>query len=291
LALSPERLELADGDFIDLLWTPDNGGPLVLVVHGLQGSLASHYSRTTLKSLHDSGFRSVFMHLRGCSGEPNRLDRSYHSGATEDLEAVLEHLRHCADDRPLAAVGFSLGGNLLLKHLGERGDQTPLRAGVAVSVPFRLMDAARRLELGCSRLYRRHLLSSLQTAYLRKFRDRPPPLAVDVLQLRDFYAFDDEVTAPLNGFSGADEYYATCSSRRFLLGITAPTLIIHALDDPFVFRETVPEEAELGPGVLLELSPHGGHVGFVHGTSPRRARYWTDERIPAFLQDRLKRRG
>jgi hypothetical protein len=116
-------------------------------------------------------------------------------------------------------------------------------------------------------------------------------LAVDVLQLRDFYAFDDEVTAPLNGFSGADEYYATCSSRRFLLGITAPTLIIHALDDPFVFRETVPEEAELGPGVLLELSPHGGHVGFVHGTSPRRARYWTDERIPAFLQDRLKRRG
>jgi len=283
LALTPERLELADGDFLDLAWTAVNGGPLVLVIHGLEGNLESHYARSTLAALHAAGLHAVFMHLRGCSGEPNRLARSYHSGATEDLAAVLTHIERTRRVPVQAVVGFSLGGNLLLKYLGEQGEACPLRAAVAVSVPFRLGDAARRLEWGLSRLYRRHLMGRLRDSYLRKHAARPPPLAVDVRRLHGFYDFDDRITAPLNGFAGADDYYARCSSRGYLRAITTPTLVIHALDDPFMFPDTVPTVQELGPGITLELSARGGHVGFVEGALPGRGHYWTDQRIPDFL--------
>jgi len=286
ISLTPERVELADGDFIDLAWSAPNGGPLVLVLHGLEGSLRSHYARSTLAALHDAGLRPVFMHLRGCSGEPNRLERSYHSGASEDLAAVVDHLERSGRP-PAAAVGFSLGGNLLLKYLGERGAAAPLQAAVAISVPFRLLDAARRLEQGPSRIYREHLMGNLRRSYLRKFATRPAPLAVDVRTLRGFYDFDDQVTAPLNGFAGADDYYTRSSCRRYLRGVTIPTLILHALDDPFMYPQTVPDPAELGPGIRLELSAKGGHVGFVEGRAPGRADYWTDRRIPGYLADRL----
>jgi predicted alpha/beta-fold hydrolase len=286
IPLTPERVELADGDFIDLAWTKPNSGPLVLVLHGLEGSLESHYARSTLAALHANRLHPVFMHLRGCSGEPNRLDRSYHSGATEDLAAVIAHLESKGTP-PAAAVGFSLGGNLLLKYLGERESDTPLQAAVAISVPFRLLDAARRLERGPSRIYREHLVGSLRRSYLRKFATRPAPLEVDVRTLRGFYDFDDQVTAPLNGFAGADDYYERCSCRRYLGGVRIPTLILHALDDPFMYPETVPDESELGPGIRLELSPKGGHVGFVEGPFPGREGYWTDWRIPDYLRNLL----
>lgn len=286
IRLTPERVELPDGDFIDLAWTDANGGPPVLLLHGLEGSLDSHYVRPTLAALHAAGLHAVFMHLRGCSAEPNRLDRSYHSGATEDLAAVIAHMESNSAP-PGAAVGFSLGGNLLLKYLGERGTGTPLRAAVAVSVPFRLMDAARRLEQGPSRIYREHLMERLRGSYLRKFEARPAPLSVDVRRLRGFYDFDDQVTAPLNGFSGADDYYRRCSCRRYLGGVGIPTLVLHALDDPFMYPQTVPGESELGPAIRLELSCRGGHVGFVEGRFPGLAGYWTDRRIPEYLASRL----
>jgi uncharacterized protein len=287
LALTPERVELPDGDFLDLAWSAPNGGHPVLVIHGLEGSLHSHYVGSTLAALHRVGLRPVFMHLRGCSGEPNRLPRSYHSGATEDLAAVLDHVARSRPPAVQAAVGFSLGGNLLLKYLGEQGTASALRAAVAVSVPFRLADAAQRLDQGLSRLYRNHLMRRLRAAYQRKHAGRTPPLPADVGRLRSFWDFDDQVTAPLHGFAGADDYYARCSSRGFLGAITTPTLIIHAADDPFMFPDTVPGAAELGPGVTLELSPRGGHVGFVSGAVPGRAHYWTDRRIPEFLTDCL----
>ena len=162
LPLSTERVELPDGDFIDLAWSEPNGGPCVLLLHGLEGSLESHYARTTLAAMHHAGLHPVFMHLRGCSDEPNRLDRSYHSGATEDLAAVIDHIGRTRGDPPSAAVGFSLGGNLLLKYLGEHGEGARLQTAVAVSVPFRLMDAALRLEQGPSRVYREHLMQRLR---------------------------------------------------------------------------------------------------------------------------------
>jgi predicted alpha/beta-fold hydrolase len=288
LDLTPERVELADGDFLDLAWTRANGGPVVVLIHGLEGSLQSHYARSTLSALHRAGLRPVFMHLRGCGSEPNRLDRSYHSGASEDLAAVIDHIAERHGEPPAAAVGFSLGGNLLLKYLGERGAGSPLRAAVAVSVPYRLLECTRRLDRGLSRIYRRHLVERLQNSYRRKFACRPAPLAVDVGRLNNFFDFDDRITAPLNGFDGAVDYYNRCSSRGFIAGIHTPTLLLHALDDPFMSPDTPPTLDELGPEVTLELACRGGHVGFVGGNIPGRGKYWLDERIPAYLGSQLK---
>jgi predicted alpha/beta-fold hydrolase len=283
LELDRRRIELADGDFIDLAaWR--GTGPTVLIIHGLEGGLSSHYAGNTLAALAAAGFRPVFMHLRGRSGEPNRLPRSYHSGATEDLAAVLAALCEGNDGPPTAAVGFSLGGNLLLKYLAET--HAPLlRAAVAVSVPFVLRDAMLRLNIGMSRLYRRHLLGKLKESYRAKFSRMPTPLNVDLAELRDLFDYDDRITAPLNGFDGAEDYYARASCRPLLRRIRLPTLIVHAADDPFMFPHTAPREHELGPGVTLELSEHGGHVGFVAGSVPGRPRYWLDERIVSYLRE------
>ncbi len=183
-ALEAERLELDDGDFIDLSWVRGAQGPCVLVLHGLEGSLDSHYAGGTLSALAAAGYRPVFMYFRGCSGTPNRLPRGYHSGATEDLLSVLAHLAGRLGEPPYAAVGYSLGGNLLLKYLGERPPPIPLRAAVAISVPFRLGDAVGRLERGFSRLYQRHLVGRLRASYQHKFATLPSPLGVDVSRLR-----------------------------------------------------------------------------------------------------------
>jgi len=281
-ALRRERLELPDGDFLDLDWTPGTSGPLVLVLHGLEGSVHSHYAAGIMRALHARGLRAVLMHFRGCSGEPNRLARSYHSGETGDVNHVATELRRRHPDIPLAGVGYSLGGNVLLKWLGETGGDNPLAQAVAVSVPLRLDRAADRLEQGASRLYQAYLLRSLRRSVGRKFRSRElsAPLALHELRrLRTFRAFDNAVTAPLHGFRDAHDYYARSSSRPFLGDIQVPTLILQAEDDPFLTRDALPDEQELAPAVTLELSPRGGHVGFVTGRWPWRPRYWLEERI------------
>lgn len=285
LTLGHRRIELADGDFIDLA-TYGQSGPRILVIHGLEGSLQSHYAGTLLRALDQGGYRSIFMHLRGCSGAPNRLPRGYHSGASEDLHEVLTHLAQDPEGTPLAAIGFSLGANLLLKYLGERGghgaddpERPLLGAGIAVSVPFVLRDTMLRLDLGASRIYRTHLIGLLKQSFRRKFSGHPYPLAVDVDAIRDFNQFDDRITAPLCGFAGVFDYYNRASCRGFLPAITTPTLIIHAMDDPFMFPSSVPFEHELGPGITLELCPHGGHVGFIAGAFPGRPHHWLENRI------------
>ena len=281
LPLTRRRVELSDGDFIDLR-LGEGAGPRVLVIHGLEGDLRSHYAGTLLDRLARAGYQPVFMHLRGCSGEPNRLDRSYHSGATEDLAEVLAALAQDPEGVPLVAIGFSLGGNLLLKYLGET-DRPLVAAGIAVSVPFVLRDAMLRLGLGASQLYQGYLMAKLKAAFRRKFSTRPCPLPVAIDRVRDFNQFDDQVTAPLCGFAGVFDYYSRASCRQYLPRISTPTLILHALDDPFMFPATVPMEHELGPGVTLELSRHGGHVGFVAGALPWRPVYWLEERILDYL--------
>jgi predicted alpha/beta-fold hydrolase len=285
LTLARERIELPDGDFIDLS-IAQGSGPTVLVIHGLEGDLRSHYAGTTINALAAAGFRAVFMHLRGCSDEPNRLPRSYHSGATEDLVSVLDYLVRTPSGPAVAAVGFSLGGNLLLKHLGET-TSPGLRAAVAVSVPFLLRDAMLRLGMGASRLYQRHLVERLKSSYEAKFARIPSPLDVDLNEIRDFFDYDDRVTAPLNGFAGAEDYYARCSCRPLLHRIATPTLILHAADDPFMFPHTAPGALELGAGITLELAARGGHVGFVSGLRPWRPRYWLDGRIIDYLHQAL----
>ncbi len=283
-----ERLELPDGDFIDLDWSTDGGPSTVIILHGLEGSARSHYSRGMFDALRRIGMRAVIMHFRGCSGEPNRLARGYHSGDTMDLAFLVDTLRRREPDTPLAAVGYSLGGNVLLKWLGETGSTAGLFAAAAISVPFVLADSARRLDHGFSRLYRHHLLTSLRHSLQRKFRNTAPPFDVAAAAAaRTFREFDDAVTAPLHGFAGADDYYLRSSSRPYLRHITVPTLVIHAADDPFLSGDAIPAMDELSPRVTLEIQEQGGHVGFVAGNWPWRPRFWLEERIPLFILQQL----
>jgi uncharacterized protein len=282
-----ERLELPDGDFLDLDWTVGRDGPIVLVLHGLEGSSESHYARGLMHALHRRGWRGVVMHHRGCSGEPNRLERSYHSGETGDVAHVVAELRRREPATPLAVVGYSLGGNVLLKWLGETGAQ-PIAVGVAVSVPFLLARCAARMQRGFSRVYQWELMRRLRASVESKRRRVTLPLQVaDVAALRTFREFDDHVTAPLHGFRDADHYYDAASSRRWLRHIHVPTLIIQAADDPFLDSDALPRPEEIPATVEYDLCPHGGHVGFVGGTAPWRPRYWLDERIPAYLAAHL----
>ena len=285
--ITRERFELPDGDFVDLDWAGESG-PIVVILHGLQGSSRSSYARGLLGAFRRRGWRGAVMHFRGCGGEPNRLLRTYHSGETGDFGHVVRGLRARHPSVPLAAVGFSLGGNVLLKWLAERGAAAEIDAAAAVSVPFRLARVADRLERGFSRMYKRHLIADLRRAVLRKFRHRPCPLDLAAIRReRSFRGFDNRVTAPLHGFRDAGHYYATASCRQYLRGVARPTLIVHALDDPFMTRDIVPHPGELAPSIRLELSASGGHVGFVEGVAPWAARYWLDERIPRFFAERF----
>lgn len=280
-----ERLRLEDGDFLDLCWTGNAADKTVLVLHGLEGNIHSHYARGIVHRLQQAGFRAVFMHFRGCSGEPNRLPRAYHSGETGDLCRVVEHIRTSTGNYPYAAIGYSLGGNVLLKWLGETGADNPLTKAAAVSVPFQLAHAGQRLEKGWSRLYRDFLLRSLRKTYRTKFSRMPSPLDVDLRQLKSFRDYDDRVTAPLHGFRGADDYYRQCSCQPYLKKIRVPTRLIHALDDPFMFPHTVPEPPELSLAIDFQLTRQGGHVGFVSGSTPWTLRSWSEERVIEFLHE------
>jgi predicted alpha/beta-fold hydrolase len=292
LPLRRERIELPDGDFIDLDWTPARTGPVVLVLHGLEGSSRSHYAERILERLRSAGYQGVLMHFRGCSGEPNRLARGYTAGDTGDLESIAALLRRRFPDRPLAAIGYSLGGNVLLKWLGRQAGASPLACAVAVSVPFELAHTAERLEQGFSRLYQRYLLAKLRRSALRKVQRPGFPLTIEALAtLRGLRRFDDALTAPLHGYSGATEYYRDASSRQYLHAIRIPTLLIHARDDPFMGEQTIPLAHELSESTTLDLSRRGGHMGFVSGTVPGRARYWLDERIMGWLDAQTRAHG
>lgn len=286
VALRRERLELPDGDFLDLDWTVEPaGGPVVMLLHGLEGSSASPYAAGMLAALGERGWRGVVVHARGCSGEPNRLPRRYHGGDTGDVMHAFRHVRARAVPDPVAAIGYSLGGSVLLNWLAT--ENPPLWAAAAVSVPFELGVSADRLNRGLSRLYQRHLLGRIYLALERKHRAMDHPLSAAIRHRpSSFRAFDDAYTAPLHGFRGADDYYRRASCRSRLRAIRTPTLIVQASDDPFLTAAALPEARELGPGVTLELARRGGHVGFVAGRLWR-PRYWLEQRIPAYLAAQL----
>ena len=289
-----ERIWLADGDFLDLDWAGPHrlDAPLVLVLHGLTGSSNSPYVVGLQQSMTAEGWASVALNWRGCSGEPNLLSRSYHSGASEDLAAVIAHLRALRPLAPLYAVGYSLGGNVLLKYLGESGVDSQLLGAVAVSVPFRLDECADRIGMGFSKVYQRHFMREM-LAYVRDkqrhFKDEGMSEGLAELaalgsleNMRTFWDFDGRVTAPLHGFVDAKDYYRRASSRYYLGEIRTPTLIIQAADDPFVFKHSLPEPEELSPTTEFELQEKGGHVGFVDG-SLKNPSYYLERRIPLWL--------
>ncbi len=295
-ALHRQRLELPDGDFLDLDWSrcTDPAAPLVLVLHGLDGSARSAYVRGLVQRLQCSGMQCLVMHFRGCGGAVNRLQRTYHSGETGDLDTVVRWLRRHWPRRAMGVVGYSLGGNVLVKWLGEQGARAPVDAAVAVCVPMDLAVCAERLERGMSRLYRWRLVRSLRRKVLAKFARRDGPLDLArVRATRGFREFDDAVTAPLHGFVGAGDYYARSSSRAYLPRVRRPTLVLHAADDPFMSDAVLPPAARVPAQVRLESSPRGGHVGFVQGDGPLglRPHYWLEGRIAAFMRELLAPTG
>jgi predicted alpha/beta-fold hydrolase len=287
--LSRERIELSDGDFIDIDWTAgEANSPIVVLLHGLEGSADSPYLGGMLRAIEAQGWRGALLYFRGCSGEINRLPHSYHAGNTLDIAFFTQMLRTREPNTPLAAIGFSLGGNVLLKWLGETGAENPLVAAVAISVPFDLEKCVQRLNSGFSRIYQAHLLRHLQRKIHYKLGAYPDCLAllkeVQVKEVRSLRAFDQHITAKLNHFSGAEEYYAQSSSRAYLRTITVPTLLLQAEDDPFLYKEVLPASHELGEQVQLEVSEKGGHLGFITGSLPWRPQYWLEERVPLFLR-------
>lgn len=297
-----EEFELPDGDFLHLdFCTPSHAGPdapLVMIIHGLSGSSDSHYVRGLQDVLLRKGWLSVAVNCRGATG-PNRKPKAYHAGATEDLLPVLEHLEQRFPERPLAIVGYSLGGNMTLKLLGEIGRRETVFAGAAVSVPFKLDSCSTRLDRGMSRIYRKRLISELVQQWEAKLlhlegqgllpSDLPVPDRVRRNSYRSFWDFDHELMAPLHGFAGVDDYYRRASSYGYLRHIATPTLVIQSSDDPFMGADVLPRSEDLSPDVHFELAERGGHVGFVGGAWPDRPFYYLEQRIPFFLEAQLGR--
>jgi predicted alpha/beta-fold hydrolase len=292
-----ERVDTPDGDFLDLDWAdvpsrpaPPADVPHVLVVHGLEGSAESAYVKETCRALWDRGIRAVAMNFRGCSGEPNRLPRFYHAGDTGDVAHVLELVAARHPGVPLGAVGFSLGANVLLKYLGEQGDESRVRAAAAISVPFDLGAGADKLAASVTgRLYTGIFIRSLRKKYLAKRHQIgdtcDEPL---VLASRTFRDFDDAATARLHGFRDVDDYYGSSSSAQFLPRIRVPTLVVHAADDPFVPADAIPHDAiRANPALHGAIVPHGGHVGFIAG-QPGRPEFWAEGEAARFLEMALK---
>ncbi len=288
-----ERLTTPDQDFVDIDYCGTGKRPLIMLVHGLTGSSQSGYIKGLQSTLLKQGFRSAALNFRGCSGSSNNKARSYHSGETEDIDFLYQTLRRREPDTPLGVVGFSLGGNVVVKWLGERGNQLDLFAAVAVSVPLLLDICATKLDHGFSRCYRGNLLRELKAYmhsklhHLERIGQTEEAMKIralgDLSRINSFWHYDDQVVAKLHGFNDVNDYYRRASSRQYLKSISVPTLLIQAADDPFMTPAVLPEPNELSPQVQLELTQQGGHVGFISGSIPFRPAYWLEQRIPEFL--------
>lgn len=277
-----QRWETPDGDFIDLDWVdaaPD--APLVVLFHGLEGSSSSHYAVSLMRAVGLRGWSGVVVHFRGCSGEPNRLPRAYHSGDSGEIDWVLRRLRADFPVRPVFAVGVSLGGNALLKWLGEQGAAATdaLAAAAAVCAPIDLAACGHHLGLGFNRVYTRRFLETLKRGAVDKLVRFPGLFDAERLAgARNLYEFDDVVTAPLHGFRDADDYWARASAKPWLAAIRVPTLELHARNDPFLPAHALPRRDEVSAAVTLEMPAEGGHVGFVTGSLPGRLD-WLPQRL------------
>jgi predicted alpha/beta-fold hydrolase len=269
--------------------------PRLLVLHGLEGSARSHYAVGMLAEARSRGWAADVMHFRTCDGELNRQPRLYHSGETTDLDFVVRRLGAEMPGAPLVIAGVSLGGNVLLKWLGEQGAGAPsqVRGAVAISVPYDLGRGARHIERGFSRMYQRHFVASLRRKARAKLAQHPGLFSEGELEsARTLTQFDDAVTAPVHGFAGAADYYAKSSSVRFLNEIRTPTLLLSAADDPFLPRPVLEEVraiAARNPCLTTEFHERGGHAGFVSGQVPWRARYYAEWRVLDFAESLVRR--
>lgn len=262
------RYELDDGDFIDFDCINGQNDTVVLMLHGLEGNSQRPYMLGMAKMALANNWDVVAMNHRGCSGEANRLLSAYHSGKTEDLEHALIFINSNWNYKDILIAGFSLGGNIVLKYAGEKGTEldSRIKAFAAVSVPVQLHDSAQQLKKGFNKVYMARFMKTLKAKGFEKLKRFPdaPFTFNDVKNAKTFHDFDDFFTGPVHGFTGAEDYWQKSSSRQFLPLIAKPTLLINALDDPFLGRECFPyEEATANTNFILDTPKYGGHVGFV----------------------------
>ncbi len=286
-----EEFILEDGDFLEVFWhktaIQDSNTPIVILFHGLAGSYKSPYIQGIMTKLAEAGFNSVLMHFRSCSGKMNNLPRSYHSGETGDALFFIKSLKERFPHAKISAVGYSLGGNMLLKLLGEMGKNSLLDSAISVSAPLQLDICADVMNKGFSLVYQSHLIKNLNNSLEKKYskHDMKSLIGIDkneIKNLKSFRDFDGAYTAPIHGFTSAQDYYTKCSSKQFLKYIDTPTLIIHSSDDPFMNKDILPTEKEISSKTTLELYNYGGHVGFISGTILK-PKYWLENRIIKFL--------
>ena len=298
-----ERLPTPDGDelILDHVAGPSDG-PRLLILHGLEGSSYSVYAQGMAQLASAHGARVTVMNFRSCAREPddvkrwipNGRPRLYHSGETTDLDHVARTLAAREPETALLAVGVSLGGNVLLKWLGEHAGETIVRAAATISVPYDLDAGARHLTSRTGRIYVRNFLGTLLAKahdLVRRFPEIADRIDLErAARARSFHDYDDAATAPLHGFASAVDYYARSSSIHFLPRITVPTLCVSAADDPFLPRAVLDLVAQRAPGnVELRVTATGGHVGFVAGAHPRRAEYWAERTVVDWLLGRAPR--
>ena len=298
MAVRVERRETPDGDFLEiarLVGTAGPRAPRLLLLHGLEGGMHSHYARAMFREASQRGWAADLLLFRSCGTEPNRLPRSYHSGETTDPLWIIEQLVHEFPHAPLGLMGVSLGGNVLCKLLGEQSTRLPAQVvgAVAMSVPFDLARASRHLGRGFGAIYEKFFLKSLIPKALSKI-DRHPELAPlrHVAAARTLWAFDDAFTAPLHGSRDAADYYARASALPFLANIRLPTLLLNAEDDPFLPADVLTEVREAvrhNEHVEIEFPARGGHVGFTAGRRPWNPWYYGEWRAAEFLAAHMER--
>lgn len=284
--LRRERWDTPDGDFVDVDLQEGMGdAPLLVLFHGLEGGSHSHYACALMHVARERGWRVLLPHFRGCGGEANRLPRAYHSGDTIELDWMLRRAQELTGGRSMYAVGVSLGGNVLLKWLGEQGAAASdlLRAAVAVSAPLDLMAAGHALERGFNRIYTRMFLATLIAKSMDMIARFPGAFDAErAARARTLRDFDDAVTAPLHGFADVTDYWTRASSKPHLRDIRVRTLILNARNDPFLPAQHLPAPQEVSPAVTLELPDNGGHVGFLSGPFPGHLR-WLPQRVFEFF--------
>ena len=287
------RWDTPDGDFIDLDWSenPDlapsrRSTPLVVLFHGLEGGSNSHYALSLMHTLAARDWGGVVAHFRGCSGEANRLPRAYHSGDSDEVDWILQRIKQQYPERPLYAVGVSLGGNALLKWAGEREEAAAklLYAAATVSAPLDLAACGHHLARGFNRVYTRYFLQTLKPSAAAKLKRFPGLFDARRLhQARTVFDFDDLFTAPLHGFADASDYWRRASSKPWLAAIRLPTLLLNAQNDPFMPPHTLPHSDQVGASVTLDFPREGGHVGFVTGSIPGKLD-WLPQRLLHFFE-------
>src|SRR6185503_7101468 len=291
-----ERWDTPDGDFLEvhrLRATP--GQPRLLLLHGLEGTVRSHYAQGLLNEAERRGWGADLLIFRSCGAELNRTKRFYHSGETSDAAFALERISRQFPTSRLAIAGVSLGGNVLLKLLGERGTDLPaqLAAAAAISVPFDLARSSKRINRGFSRLYQRFFLGSLRRKAGEKARRFPDLAPVDrIASLRTLEDFDNLITGPLHGFADAQDYYARSSSLPYLQRIRLNTLLISAVDDPMLPPEVLDEVRQIAgknPALEIDFVQKGGHAGFITGSVPWRPFYYAEYRVGEFLAEQFAR--